>query len=161
MEHINKFHLGDFTEEMAKKVCNWSYDPPYDVYNWPNWEVLQKEGEDIIKQDKREAEFSALLNSSGEFFGFVQFDSMSGNKLRIKLGIKPQLTGKGIGKYFLRLVIAEARKRSPKGIIDLEVLTWNERAIKVYKKSSFEIVETYKRQTPTGEAEFHRMELVK
>ena len=52
-------YLGKFTEDMAKTMCDWVYEPPYDVYNWPDWEVVKKQ-EKIWSKRTRELMSSKL-----------------------------------------------------------------------------------------------------
>jgi len=58
-------------------------------------------------------------------------------------------------------IVKEARRRAPHDEIDLEVLTWNDRAIRTYEKAGFERTDTYRRMTPSGMAQFHCMVYLK
>ncbi|MEC9488112.1 MAG: GNAT family protein [Halanaerobium sp.] len=159
MSEDQGLYLDEFTEELAREICSWRYAHPYDVYDWPSWEDLVAEEEDIVKDEVRKDEFRALFDREDNYCGFVHFDNIGESHIRIKLGLMPEMTGRGIGGHFLALITEEVKRRLPDGLVDLEVLTWNKRAIKVYERSGFKIVETYERKTPTGKAEFHRMEL--
>ncbi|MNW71131.1 Acetyltransferase (GNAT) family protein [compost metagenome] len=57
----------------------------------------------------------------------------------------------------MEAIVQAALKRYPEREIDLEVLTWNQRAIRTYQKCGFTITDTYERRTPTGDRPFYCM----
>lgn len=71
--------------------------------------------------------------------------------------MRPDLLGKGMGAAFVQAIVGDASQRHPEDEIDLEVLTWNNRAIRAYQKAGFFITDTYERPTPEGMGEFHCM----
>ena len=89
-------------------------------------------------------------------WGFAQLFPMEG-VTRLGLGMRPDWCGLGMGKRFVQSIVAEARRRRPEDEIDLEVLAWNERAIRTYRNAGFQLTDTYERMTPTGKALFHCM----
>ncbi|MNU08365.1 Acetyltransferase (GNAT) family protein [compost metagenome] len=62
-----------------------------------------------------------------------------------------------MGHLFMKAIVQAALARYPEREIDLEVLTWNQRAIRVYQKCGFTITDTYERRTPTGNKPFYCM----
>lgn len=76
----------------------------------------------------------------------------------IGIGLKPCLCGQGRGKTLMKIVKNQCKKLYPHKKIVLEVRSFNERAIKCYKSSGFNIVYIYKKDTPIGYGEFLRME---
>ncbi|WP_202710289.1 GNAT family N-acetyltransferase [Sporosalibacterium faouarense] len=152
------FKLGKLTEEAAKETCTWKYESPYEVYSSWSWEEMIEKGEPMTNPLERDKNFLGLYDQNHQILGFAGFSYPKENTTRIGLGLKPDICGKGIGEYFVNLIINESKKRCSSGNIDLEVLTWNKRAYKVYRKCGFKTVETYIRKTPTGNSKFHRME---
>lgn len=158
------------TEQDAEHIAVWRYPPPYDIYNFTSWETMlarQEEFADPSIRAKQYAgvwaatgEFSALSNAlvgaSGTLIGFGQFFPLVGIT-RLGLGLRPDLCGHGIGLDFVKALIAEAKRRAPSHLIDLEVLAWNTRAYKVYEKAGFVYEQSYERLTPNGTAKFHCM----
>lgn len=61
------------------------------------------------------------------------------NELEIGLGLRPDLTGRGLGLEFVKLGISKASQVYPdyKGDMVLRVLDTNERAVKVYERAGF------------------------
>lgn len=150
------FRLVPMREEHGRDVCMWNYPPPYDLYHWDPWEWMVARGEEFGDPRIREAQFRSVLDESGELCGFAQFFPMVG-VTRLGLGLRPDLCGKGSGTAFVRSIVSEAKRSAPGNEIDLEVLTWNQRAIRTYERAGFVITDTYERPTPDGSGEFHCM----
>lgn len=151
-----KWSIIPLTEEHGKEICTWAYLPPYSIYNWPSWEQLVKDEYEFADPLLRQNQYAAAVDEHHVLSGFVQFFPIVG-VTRLGLGLRPDLCSKGIGSLYVQLLVQEAKRRAPQNEIDLEVLTWNDRAIKTYHKAGFEITDTYKRMTPTGQAPFHCM----
>ncbi|MNI33704.1 Acetyltransferase (GNAT) family protein [compost metagenome] len=147
-----------FTELHGRDICTWIYPTPYDLYNWPSWDYMVKEGQEFADPSLRQAQYAAAINEHGILSGYVQFFPILG-VTRLGLGLRPELCGQGsgIGTTFVQLLVQEAYQRAPRNEIDLEVLTWNKRAIQTYEKAGFEITDTYERMTPNGSSLFHCM----
>lgn len=156
MHEVPQFRLVPLTEEHGKSICSWTYPPPYDLYNWRAWEAMQETQEEFTDPNIREQQYRAVLDQDGLLWGFAQLFPMVG-VTRIGLGMQPELCGLGYGAAFVQAIAAEAKQKAPAHEIDLEVLTWNERARRVYEKAGFAVTDTYERMTPAGMAEFHCM----
>ncbi|GAB2701360.1 GNAT family N-acetyltransferase [Paenibacillus thermoaerophilus] len=154
------------TEQHAEEICRWRYEPPYDVFNWPDWTRMVREGAEFGDPGIRERQYAAVVAGSGAdgsnpdgpvLVGYAQFFPITG-VTRLGLGLRPDLCGRGLGTALVRTIVEEARRRAPQNAIDLEVLTWNVRAIRAYEKAGFVVADTYVRPTPCGPSEFHCME---
>ena len=106
--------------------------------------------------DIRQRQYISVLDEREALWGFAQLFPMH-EVTRIGLGMRPDWCGRGMGKRFMQTIVREARRRRPADEIDLEVMTWNERAIRAYQRAGFHITDTYERLTPTGNALFHCM----
>ncbi|UHA75972.1 GNAT family N-acetyltransferase [Paenibacillus sp. 481] len=144
------------SEQDAATICTWKYEPPYDLYNFSPWEDMQAEGEEFGDPMLRQQQYVSVRDEAGQLVGFAQFFPMLG-VTRLGLGMRPDLKNKGNGAEFVRTIVEEAIRRTPTNEIDLEVLTWNERATHVYEKVGFGITDTYERPTPCGTGTFHCM----
>jgi RimJ/RimL family protein N-acetyltransferase len=131
--------------EEAAVVDGWRYDPPYDFYD----------GEDEPVQNP---ERFFLARDGDEIVGFYYFDA-SEDTVEIGLGLRPDLTGKGLGLQFFLDGVAFAHGRFPGRRVTLNVAAFNERAITVYERAGFrrtgEHVRTFDRW---GEVPFVEME---
>jgi ribosomal protein S18 acetylase RimI-like enzyme len=96
------------------------------------------------------------LDDENKLSGFAQYFPMIG-VTRLGLGMHPELCGQGRGSDFVRAIAEEVRRRKPEDEIDLEVLTWNQRAIRAYEAAGFELTDTYERRTPDGKKPFYCM----
>jgi [ribosomal protein S18]-alanine N-acetyltransferase len=150
------FSVVPLTEEYARDICTWRYDPPYDLYNWHPWEWLHSQQKEFGDPEVREAQYRAVLDRSHTLCGYAQLFPIVG-VTRLGLGMKPELCGQGLGVAFVRAIAEAAQREAPGNEIDLEVLTWNTRAIRTYERAGFVITDTYERGTPTGPASFHCM----
>ncbi|MFC3342270.1 GNAT family N-acetyltransferase [Paenibacillus abyssi] len=142
----------------AQTICTWNYPPPYDLFNWPSWEQMSLNQTDFGDPELRERQFASIIDTTGDLIGFAQFFPLLG-VTRLGLGLRPSLCGTGLGVPFVRVIAEEAQRRAPFDEIDLEVLTWNTRAIHTYEKAGFQITDTYQRNSLHGPAEFHCMVL--
>ncbi|MBD2845488.1 GNAT family N-acetyltransferase [Paenibacillus sp. IB182496] len=140
----------------ARQICDWRYPSPYERFNWPAWADMVRSGSDFGDRRVRRRQFAAIVDPWGGLLGFAQFFPLVG-VLRLGLGLHPELCSRGLGARFVRLIADEARRRAPGEQIDLEVLTWNTRAIRAYERAGFCITDTYERDSTHGRAQFHCM----
>ena len=75
------------------------------------------------------------------------------------LGLRPDLTGRGLGSEFVAAGLAFMQSRFPSQAIQLRVAAFNQRAIKVYQRAGFVEVERFLNRTNGGEYDFIRMQL--
>ncbi|MWV47622.1 GNAT family N-acetyltransferase [Paenibacillus sp. HJL G12] len=145
------------SREQARMCSSWTYVPPYDrIYGWLPWDQMEALGVEFGDPDIRSQQYISVLDAEGSLSGFAQLFPMI-NVVRLGIGMRPDLCGNGMGKSFVQTIVREARIRYPDLPVDLEVQDWNERAIRTYLKSGFEITDTYEKQTPEGLGRFHCM----
>jgi RimJ/RimL family protein N-acetyltransferase len=71
--------------------------------------------------------------------------------------MQPDLTGKGLGLAFINAGLDFAREQFQPDYFRLFVLTFNERAIRVYERAGFQQVRVFVRRNIHGEREFMEM----
>lgn len=140
----------------AGEICEWEYNPPYNIYGWMSWEQMQALGVEFGDPQLRSEQYVSVVDGQGILCGFAQLFPMEG-VVRLGVGMRPDLCGNGMGQQFMKAIVQAALARYPEREIDLEVLTWNQRAIRAYQKSGFTITDTYERRTPTGNKPFYCM----
>lgn len=150
------FHVTPMDVLHAEEICQWSYEPPYNIYGWMPWEQMEALGIEFGDPQLRKEQYVSVLNEKDELCGFAQLFPMEG-VVRLGIGMRPELCGHGLGRRFVDAVVLAALQRYPGREVDLEVLTWNQRAIRTYQKSGFTITDTYERMTPTGSKPFYCM----
>ena len=100
--------------------------------------------------------YHSTLDPDGELVGFLALRK-EGDAVEIGLGLRPDLTGRGLGLGFLEagLRFAEDAFR-PRGF-RLAVAAFNERAIRVYGRAGFHLSRRYLHETNGGVHEFVEM----
>ena len=128
------------------EIASWSYEPPYDFYDGRHEPVLNPE------------RHFAALDGDGSIVGFFYFE-IRGDVLEYGLGIRPDLTGRGLGLEFVRAGLEFGRERFRPGRIVLAVAAFNERAIAVYERAGFAETGRHMRTfAEFGDVEFVDME---
>ena len=138
----------------AARIAAWRYDPPYDFYN------ADADADDLallLSAEHREGtSFSAV--DTLERVGFDAF-RQAGDDIVFGLGLRPDLTGQGLGLTFLRAGLDFARSRFAPRRFRLFVATFNERAMRVYMRAGFVPVRLFDHETNGGVHPFVEMTL--
>ncbi|HEV2579593.1 MAG TPA: GNAT family N-acetyltransferase, partial [Ktedonobacteraceae bacterium] len=147
----------------ALSIAAWRYEEPYTIYN-------TEDGDDMTEMLDRRSPYYAVRDERGELIGFFAYGSAAyvwgsdephlysqGNTIAVGLGMRPDLTGRGLGLAFVQAGMDFARKHYAPERFRLYVLTFNERAIRVYERAGFERAEIYVQHTPGGDRDFLEM----
>ena len=137
----------------AGETSGWRYDPPYDFYD--STADPADLPELLDPQSRRDVYFSAL-DEENCLVGFFQFEKTN-EAVDVGLGLKPDLTGRGLGAGFVLAGLALARERFSPQRFTLSVATFNARAICVYERAGFRRGRIYTHETNGGEHEFLSM----
>ena len=113
-------------------IARWRYPPPYDFYDGDAEPVLNPE------------RFFRACDEAGELIGFYYFEPTPPD-LDYGLGLRPDLTGRGLGLAFFRAGLAFARERYEPSRVFLHVAAFNERARRVYERAGFRVVSSHVR----------------
>ncbi len=146
-----RFRLMEDSE--AVEISGWHYEPPYDFYDaTSDVDDLQE----LLDAKRRKGAYFSAFDERGVLVGFFQFES-DGTTVDVGLGMRPDLTGHGLGIGYLLAGLEFARKRfSPEGFT-LSVATFNERAILVYERAGFRRGSEYTHHTNGSEYLFLSM----
>ena len=115
--------IAPLSPEERALLDGWRYDPPYEFYNGEDDPVLNPERFFVVRD-------------GDEVVGFYYFDEQR-DTVEIGLGLRPDLTGKGLGLQFFLEGVAFAHDRFPDRRVTLNVAAFNERAITVYERAGF------------------------
>jgi RimJ/RimL family protein N-acetyltransferase len=132
----------------------WHYEPPYDFYDLAS----DPEDEAAMRDPAQDKHRRAVLGEDGRLDAYWYFD-WHGDVVEVGIGLRPDLTGRGLGESFLRAQLAYATGQWSPATFRLFVAAWNERAIKLYERLGFREVAREMRQFElVGDHEFIRME---
>ncbi len=137
----------------ARTIAGWHYQEPYAFYD------MDQDPDDLAELlDPRSwtEMYHAVVNEHGELVGFFSF-KRDGNSVDLGLGLRPDLTGRGIGLAFLLAGLDFGRERFAPTTFRLAVATFNTRAIGVYERAGFERGKVFMHHTNGGEYEFMSM----
>ena len=123
--------------------------------------------EELVGSPERRRGYYAV-RSGGALVGFFcfgpggqlpSFDYAADGSLDIGLGLRPDLTGRGLGLEFVLAGLEFGRRHFAPAGFRLSVAAFNERAIQVYERAGFRRVEVFTRNTNGGEIPFLVMTL--
>lgn len=145
----------EIAREQALIILNWQYSSPYDYYNF-NPEAIQDDLCYLL--DKKNA-FLAILNQHQELEGYCSFGAdgqvpggcYNTEALDIGMGIRPDLTGKGRGKYYALAVAKYGANHYWENYLRVTIAKFNQRSQRVWQQLGFQQVEEF---TTTSEQEF-------
>ncbi|QBD83715.1 GNAT family N-acetyltransferase [Ktedonosporobacter rubrisoli] len=149
------FIFKPMNDDEARTIAAWHYEPPYDFYD------MNKDLEDLkelLDACKRTDAYFSVINENDELIGFFTFSPQpEQNLLEIELGLRPDLTGKGLGSAFLEAGLTFARDAFAPASFALSVATFNKRAIRTYLHAGFRPRDIFMQQTNGSQFEFLRM----
>ena len=150
------FDIEPLRQSDAERIASWHYEGEYAFYDA---EADAEDLAELLDPALRGDSMFAVRDAAGELVGFFAFQNSDG-VVDFGLGLHPDLTGKGLGKDFVRADLDFAQSRFSPKTIQLRVAAFNKRAIKIYQRVGFKNVEHYMNRTNGGEFEFIRMELM-
>ena len=113
-------------DEALGEMNRWRYEPPYDFYD----------GDEEPVQNPERFFFARDDEDDESIVGFFYFEP-KGDVLEYGLGLRPDLTGRGLGFRFFGMGLEFGRERYAPRLIRLYVAAFNERAVKVYERAGF------------------------
>jgi [ribosomal protein S18]-alanine N-acetyltransferase len=145
---MSSYHLTLLQKNHARQILGWRYPSPYDFYNPPENRPPEEYVAEFVNP---EYQFHAILDGNNEFVGFCSF-GMDGQvpggnyteeALDIGVGMKPELTGMGLGRQFFDAVLQFAMARFNPAWTRLTVAKFNKRALNLYKNFGFTLVDEF------------------
>ena len=140
-------------EPEARAIAAWHYEPPYSFYDWT---ADENDLAELLSEEAREGAYFSALGAHDELVGFFGF-KQQGATVEIGLGLRPDLTGRGLGLPFLEQGLDFARATLGPKRFSLSVAMFNERAIRVYERAGFERGRTFDHETNGGVHSFLEM----
>jgi ribosomal-protein-alanine N-acetyltransferase len=151
---VGSFHFKQLSQQDAEAIAQWRYPEPYSFYDWS----ADVDGiRELLDPTLRGGAYWAVKDNSDELVGHFSFKPKGDRTLEIGLGLRPDLTGRGLGGSFVAAGLDFAREQFEPEQFVLAVATFNERAIKVYERAGFALVRVYMHATGGAEWEFLEM----
>ena len=142
------------TADFVREILSWRYEPPYDFYNFviaP--ENVEKEIAYFLAPENR---FRQVMRDGVPIAGFslgldgqVPGGDYSAEALDIGLGVRPDLTGQGLGSEIVRAVTDFAIKLDAPSALRVTIAAFNERALRVWQKAGFREVSRFTAEETT------------
>jgi [ribosomal protein S18]-alanine N-acetyltransferase len=154
-----RFALKQITPSDGRAISCWRYEEPYSNYDGDPTSV------DAILQPR--LSYHSVYDESGDLAGYFCFgeDAQVASVKRlglyeadpaldVGLGMRPDLTGRGLGEEFVHAGLRFARETYSPPAFRLTVAAFNRRAIRVYERAGFETVERFGSDTRGGKREW-------
>jgi [ribosomal protein S18]-alanine N-acetyltransferase len=120
------------SEEHARAIADWRYEFPYEWYDT----AADPRRVELFANPARREGLRAVVNDEGALIGFFNF-VREGDEVRVGLGIRPDLTGRGLGAQFIQAGLNYATEEWAPRRFRLWVAWWNERALRAYRRAGF------------------------
>ena len=127
--------IDELTEEHAREIAEWRYEFPYEWYDT----AADPRRIELFANPARREGLRAVVDDDDELIGFFNF-VREGDEIRVGLGIRPDLTGRGLGAQFIEAGLDYATREWEPKRFRLWVAWWNERALRAYRRAGFEEV---------------------
>jgi [ribosomal protein S18]-alanine N-acetyltransferase len=150
---LGQLDITPMSQDEAEKIASWRYEPPYDFYDARADETdLAELLDPALRIDRY---FSAYHGD--ELVGSFVFTRV-GDVVFVGLGLRPDLTGRGLGPSFVEGGLDFARQRFAPDSFRLSVAEFNERAVAVYERVGFTVTRRFVHETNGGVFPFVEME---
>ncbi|MDY0406748.1 GNAT family N-acetyltransferase [Virgibacillus sp. 179-BFC.A HS] len=139
--------IRNMNADFARSILSWKYDRPYDFYN----NSMDEEG----VREFLSGSYRAIIDDKSRLFGFLctgeSAQVPAGNKygvyrapfVDIGLGMNPNFVGRGYGHDFMTFIIGYITQNYTDTPLRLSVATFNKRAIHLYEKMGFVMVDEF------------------
>jgi ribosomal-protein-alanine N-acetyltransferase len=117
----------------AEAIARWRYEGPYSFYDM---DAVTDDLRQFLDENNWSDVYFSAYDERDEVVGFFEF-KWAGDELEIGLGLRPDLTGRGLGAKFMAAGLDFARRRYRPRRFKLAVAAFNERAIRVYERAGF------------------------
>lgn len=160
------FTFTDMSEPDARTIQTWRYAEPYAIYSYAQSE------EGLAEMLEPRSPHYAVRNEQGALVGFFCYGTSAQvwdnavpalyddeRTVAIGLGLRPDLTGQGLGLGFVAAGLRFAREHFAPRRFRLFVLAFNQRARRVYERAGFTRVREFVQLNPVhGELRFVEMQ---
>ena len=145
----------EWNDAYASEVATWHYEPPYDFYDLASDPADAAE----MRDPAHASHFRAVLADGDDRLDAFWYFDWHDEVVEVGIGLRPDLTGRGLGESFLRAQLDYAAESWRPNTFRLFVAAWNGRAIRLYERLGFREVGRETRSFElVGQHEFVQME---
>ncbi|MGC9523486.1 MAG: GNAT family N-acetyltransferase [Anaerolineae bacterium] len=153
MNRIETLTFRQMDEAAAQEIVAWRYDPPYDVYNHDPTDV-EASVRGLLTRDYH---YYSVWDAALGLIGFVCYGEDArvpggdyahvdgADPLDVGWGLRPDLTGQGLGPSFIKAALRFARHRWAPPAFRATVAAFNRRGFRVCEKVGFRQVDRFER----------------
>jgi ribosomal-protein-alanine N-acetyltransferase len=120
------------TEQHAAEIATWQYEFPYEWYDTAS----DPRRVELFANPLRRDGLRAIVGDDGSLVGFFNFVHVD-DEVRVGLGMRPDLTGRGLAQPFIQAGLDYAHTQWEPLRFRLWVASWNERALRAYRRAGF------------------------
>lgn len=135
-------HIAPLTREHAEDIATWQYAAPYETYDMvgtdPAELLLPEVGYHAVLADDRLIGFRSY-GPDGQVPGWDYDDSA----LDTGGGLRPELTGQGLGRAVISTGLAYGRERFAPAAFRVTVASFNARALRTVESLGFKRIGTF------------------
>ncbi len=153
MNAEREFIIRPMTHTDASQIAQWQYDGIYAFYDFT---ADPDDLHELLTPKNWGSQYYSIDDGSGSLVGFFQF-IQDGDTIDIGVGLRPTMTGKGLGVRVVQTGLAFAERHFAPRQFRLAVASFNTRAIRVYEHVGFHMARTYKQATDGGLYEYVKM----
>lgn len=152
MDKIKKYKFRRVSENDVEDMLTWKYEGIYSFFD----NDFSEGKINYVKSFPMDDNVYVIYNNKNQLVGNCAL--YFNDKVSFSIQMRPNLTSKGMGKEFLEAFLEFAKEKYNLKNIELSVLKFNERAIRLYKSLDFKVTDEFMGKTVKGEMEFIKME---
>lgn len=152
MDKIKRYEFKRVSEKDVEDILTWKYEGIYSFFD----NDLSQGKINYIKSFPTDNNVYAIYDEKNQLVGNCAL--YLNDKVSFSIQMRPNLTSKGMGKEFLEAFLEFAKEKYNLKNIELSVLKFNERVIRLYKSLDFKVTDEFMGKTVKGEMEFIKME---
>lgn len=151
---VGQMSIAAMSQHEAETIADWTYESPYTFYDW---RADTNDLAELLDPELRGDRYFSAHDESGELIGFFSFRP-EGDVVGVGLGLRPDLTGRGLGLGYVEAGLVYAQERYAPLRFRLSVAAFNARAISVYERAGFVVTRSFTHETNGGSHAFIEME---
>lgn len=156
---LSAYQISPLTEENARQIIHWRYQPPYDLYD--------PSENDLVGFLNPEYRYHQVLNDDMNLVGYCCFgldarvpggdyDIGEPAVLDVGFGMHPDLVGQGRGAGFLMAILNYGQEHFAPERFRATIASFNQRSLKTFQGQGFQITGRFKRELV--ELDFYQLE---